>query len=186
MRPSSSSNTRSARSLSAIRSAVASSSDSWTPSSTSRPRPMRPATSPSTATDAEATRWTTARISRGSDYSRGRPSVADADRLRRPRPVASDVDVADNERSPSDAPPGDVGEALAAQLDAGDPAATRRQPVRPRPERLAAGLQRDPAVAADDGRWRAADRDSNRPVAHVQRGAADGQRAVLDVVAASA
>src|SRR3954451_8708755 len=61
MRPSESSKIRSASSLSAIRSALASSSSEWTPSSTSSPGPIRAISSPSTETEAEETRWTTAR-----------------------------------------------------------------------------------------------------------------------------
>src|SRR3954469_610242 len=65
MRPSASGKTRSARPLSASRSATASSSSWLTPSSTSSPGPIAPTTAPSTDTDARETRCTMARTASG-------------------------------------------------------------------------------------------------------------------------
>src|SRR4051794_15520882 len=61
IRPSASANTRSARTLSASRSAVAGPSSWGTPSSTSSPGPIDAITASSTVTGARVTRWTSAR-----------------------------------------------------------------------------------------------------------------------------
>src|SRR3954469_6844686 len=81
MRPSSSGKTRSARSLSARRSARASVSSCATPSRTSSPGPMAATSSPSIRTAARATRCTSARM------ARGYPALRERD-LRLGQPVA--------------------------------------------------------------------------------------------------
>src|SRR3954447_2739774 len=81
MRPSASANTRSARTLSASRSATAPSSSWVTPSRTSSPGPIAATVSPSTATAAAVTRWTRART--GRTLPSGAMDVFDAVRTRR-------------------------------------------------------------------------------------------------------
>src|SRR5215211_3514890 len=63
MRPSPSAKTRSARTLSASRSACSGPSSCVTPSSTSRPGPIAARRSSPTLTEARLTRWTSARTS---------------------------------------------------------------------------------------------------------------------------
>src|SRR5687767_3749751 len=78
MRPSASSNTRSARTLSARRSASSSASSAETPRRTSRPGPIDATCLPSTETDARPTRWTRARTpARGASAPRGEALAVD-------------------------------------------------------------------------------------------------------------
>src|SRR4051794_24458659 len=102
MRPSASSKIRSAPTLSASRSQVASSSPCATPSKTSRPGPIDPTVSEPARTAARLTRWTTARTA-GSHQRREHEGGGDDDR-RGPRdragrePQVQAVEVGDDER----------------------------------------------------------------------------------------